>query len=346
MLLCDGYFDTYSAKTATGLILWCPDEIVAVIDAGTAGKTVGDVLGCAGSIPIVRAVAEAVKLGGKELVIGVANIGGVMVPGYAEKLIEAMKLGCDVTAGLHDILAEDPELAAIAAENGVKISDVRLVPPVSVGWNRARAVANRRVLSVGSDCNVGKMCTALALTREFTSRGEDAKFVATGQTGILIEGDGLCIDRAISDFSSGIAEKLVMDNADRDWLFIEGQGSIDHPSYSGVTLSLIHGTAPQAFIFCHVASRDGRRHDDGTPLLPLAESIMLNEIMSKPILPAKVVGVTLKTNDLDEESARREIEKTEDELGLPVTDPIRYGVSKIADALIEFFTANPCRSRQ
>ena len=179
MLLCEGHFNPESAKTATGLILWCPGEVVAVVDSQTAGKDVGEVLGYGKGIPIVADVAEAARLGANQLVIGVATVGGVMVPGYREKIVEAMRLGCDVVSGLHEILSEDPELAAIAEEQGVKIHDLRLVPRVDVGWNRARTVANRRVLAVGSDCVVGKKCTTLALTHEFTTSGLDAKFVAT-----------------------------------------------------------------------------------------------------------------------------------------------------------------------
>ena len=265
MVLCEGNLNAVYGKTATGLIIWCPDEVVALIDSQTAGRNVEDLIGFGEGIPIVPTLGEAVKLGGNQLVIGVATVGGVLVPGFREVIIEAIKLGCDVVSGLHEILSEDAELASLAEKHDVSIHDLRLVPEVPVGMNRARTVENRRVLSVGSDCVTGKMCTALALTREFKRRGLDAKFVATGQTGIMIEGDGLCIDRAISDFSSGIAEKLVLDNADRDWLFIEGQGSLDHPSYSGVTLSLLHGSVPQALVLCHVHSRSGRRHDEGSP---------------------------------------------------------------------------------
>ena len=341
MLLCEGHFGSEYAKTATGLSIWCPDEVVAVIDRETAGQKVEDLIGFGEGIPIVRTLEEAVKLGGTQLVIGVANVGGVLVPGYREVIVRAIKLGCDVVSGLHEILSEDAELVSLAEKHGVKIYDVRLVPKVPVGMNRARTVGNRRVLAVGTDCATGKKCTALVLTREFAGRGLDAKFVATGQTGIMIEGDGLCIDRAIGDFASGVAEKLVLDNADRDWLFIEGQGSLDHPSYSGVTLSLLHGTAPQALVLCHIGEHTGRRHDDGSPLMSVAENIRLHETVSTPILPTKVVGLSLMTRGLSEADAKREIRKLEDETGLPATDPLRFGVRNLADALIEFFDRRP-----
>jgi len=336
-LLCDGHLDADFGKTATGLLIWCPEEVVAVIDVEHAGKTVDAVFGFGRDIPIVATVAEAFKLGARELVVGVATIGGVLVPAYRAKIAEAVRLGCDVISGLHEMLADDPELSSLAAEHHVAIRDVRRVPSTPVGMNRARTIANRRVLTVGTDCATGKMCTALALTREFTSRERDAKFVATGQTGIMIEGDGLAIDRAVCDFASGIAEKLVLDNADRDWLFIEGQGSIDSACYSGVTLSLLHGTAPQALVLCHVGDHHARSHDDGAPLLPVAENIRLYETISTPVLPAKVVGLSLMTNGLNASSAREAITRLEAEHGLPATDPLRFGVANLTDALIEFF---------
>ncbi|HUV38201.1 MAG TPA: DUF1611 domain-containing protein [Planctomycetota bacterium] len=336
-LLCDGYFNPDFGKTATGLLIGCPDEVVAVIDADHAGKTVDAVFGFGRGIPVVATVAEAVKLGARQLVVAVATIGGVLVPGYRPKVLEAMRLGCDVLSGLHEMLSEDAEFAREAAARGVSIHDVRRLPPVPVGMNRARTVSNRRVLAVGSDCASGKMCTALALAREFTRRGRDAKFVATGQTGILIEGDGLAIDRAVCDFASGVAEKLVLDNAHRHWLFIEGQGSLDHPCYSGVTLSLLHGSAPQALVFCHPGDHLARRHDDGSPLLPLGDSIRLHETIAKSVLPAKVVGLSVITAGLDEAAARGELAELEDRHGLPATDPLRFGVDNLADALIHFF---------
>ena len=336
-LLCEGFLNAEYAKTATGLLIWCPDEIVAVIDSEYAGQTVDAVHGFGKDIPIVSSVPEAVTLGADQLVIGVANVGGVLVPGYREKIIDAIQRGCDVVSGLHVPLGADPMLASLAAEHGVRIYDVREVPAVPVGMNRARTVKNRRILAVGTDCATGKMCTVLALTRAFRQRGLDAKFVATGQTGIMIEGDGLSIDRAVCDFASGIAEKLVLDNADRDWLFIEGQGSLDNASYSGVTLSLLHGSAPQALILCHLGDHIDRKHDDGSPLLSVAENIRMHEMMSRPILPTKVVGLALVTAGLDDGAAGDAVRQLEDEHGVPATDPLRFGVDNLADALIEFF---------
>ena len=336
-LLCEGFFNAEYAKTATGLLIWCPDEVVAVIDSEYAGRTVDQLHGFGKDIPIVPSVGEAVALGAEQLVIGVANVGGVLVPGYRERIIEAIRLDCDVVSGLHVRLADDPTLASLAEEHMVHIYDVREVPEVPVGMNRARTVDNRRVLAVGSDCAAGKKCTALALARAFNAAGHDAKFVATGQTGIMIEGDGIAIDHAVCDFASGVAETLVLDNTGRDWLFIEGQGSLDNASYSGPALSLLHGCAPQALVFCHLADHFNRKHDDGSPLMPVAESIRMHEMMTAPILPAKVVGLSIVTAGIDDGAARDALRKFEDEHGLPATDPLRFGVDNLVDALVTFF---------
>lgn len=337
MLLCEGSFDSHNAKTATGPMKWCPQDVVAVIDSQTAGRNPVDIVGFGQGIPIVSTLQEAIALGGNQLVIGVANLGGVLTPGYRPIIVQALKRGCDVACGLHDILSDDPELVALARKHRVAIYDLRLVPAVPCATNQARKLPNHRILAVGTDCNVGKMFATLSLTEEFKKRGCDAVFAATGQTGILISGFGYCIDRAISDFAAGIAERLALDTAHHQWVFIEGQGSIDHPSYSGVTLSLLHGTAPQALILCHVHSREGRRHDEGSALMPLKDLVFLYETMSKPILPAKVVGISVITRGLSEAEARAELKDIEDKLGLPATDPLRFGVTALADAVQAFY---------
>ncbi len=339
MLLCEGHLDPHDAKTAIGLLIWCPEDVVAVVDSRTAGQELKKRTGFGRGIPIVPTVAEAVRLGANQMVIGVANPGGVLVPGYREKIIEAIRLGCDIVNGLHEILSDDHELAMLAAEHDVTLYDLRLVPEVPVGSNRARRLPNRRVLTVGSDCNVGKMCTTLTIHREMAHRSLDAKFVPTGQTGIMIAGDGYCIDRAICDFTSGLAEKLVLDAADHEWLLIEGQGSIDHPAYSGVTLSLLHGTAPQALVLCHTCRRTQRRHDDGSPVQPLKDLVSLYETIARPIQPTRVVGLGLNTRGLTEPEARDAVRRAEDETGLPATDPLRFGAGNLCDALVAHFDA-------
>jgi uncharacterized NAD-dependent epimerase/dehydratase family protein len=337
MLLCEGSFDSHNAKTATGPLKWCRQDIVAVIDSQTAGRDPVDIVGFGHGVPIVATLDEAIALGGNQLVIGVANIGGVLPPKFRPVIVEALKRGCDVACGLHEILSDDPKLVELAKKHQATIYDLRLVPDVPCATNQARKLPNKRILAVGTDCNVGKMFATLALTEEFKRRGLDAVFAATGQTGILISGYGYAIDRAISDFAAGIAERLMLDTASHEYVFVEGQGSIDHPSYSGVTLSLLHGTAPQAMVLCHVHSRSGRRHDEGSPLMPLDELRDLYETMAKPILPAKVVGVSVVTRGLSEADARKELSGIEDKLGLPATDPVRFGIKNVADAVQTFF---------
>jgi len=337
-LLCEGKLGTEYAKTATGVLIWCPQDVVAVIDSTRAGQDLERIVGFGRGIPIVADMAGAVRRGANQLVIGVATLGGVLGPELRPLIAEAMRLGCDVVNGLHEMLSSDAELAALAARHGVRIFDLRAVPDdIPCSLNRAKQVPNKRILTVGADCAVGKMCTSLALVREFSRRGLDARFIPTGQTGIMIAGDGLCIDRAISDFAAGAAEKIVLDQARHEWLFIEGQGSIDHVSYSGVTLSLLHGSAPQALVLCALHSRSGRVHDDGSPLLPLKELVGLYETISCPVLPATVVGVSINTFGLAEADAREELRRVERDVGLPTTDPLRFGVENLTGALLSFF---------
>ena len=335
MLLCEGNLDVHTAKTATGVLLYCPEEVVAVIDRETAGRTLTDVIDMDRDVPIVSTVAEGIALGGRQLVIGVANVGGTLLPRFRPHIAEALKQGIDVVSGLHQMLDEDEEFIGLAKASGARMVELRRVPAMPCGTNLARKLPNHRVLTVGSDCNVGKMCTSLELARQARERGMDAVFAATGQTGMLIAGSGYCIDRAICDFASGVAEKLVLERAEHDYVFIEGQGSLDHPSFSGVTLSLMHGSAPQSMIMCHASDRRDRRHEDGSVLMPLAELIALHEQMSRPILPGKVVGVSIFTHTLDEGAARDELARVSDQTGLPATDPVRFGAGVLLDAIVE-----------
>lgn len=335
MLLCEGSLDVYTSKTATGVLIYCPDDVVAVIDRDNAGRTLKDAIGLDRDVPIISTVTEGIALGGNQLIIGVANTGGTLLPNFRGHIVEALKAGVAVVSGLHEMLDEDEEFVALAEASGAMIHELRRVPEAPCGSNLASKLYNQRILTVGSDCNVGKMCTSLELTRQAQERGLDASFAATGQTGILIAGSGYCIDRAISDFTSGIVEKLMLERAGHDYVFIEGQGSLDHAAYSGVTLSLLHGSAPQAMIMCHAYDRLGRRHDDGNVLLPLVELIEMHEMMSRPILPSKVVGVSIFTRGLDEQAARDELARVSDQTGLPTTDPVRFGAGVLLDAILE-----------
>jgi uncharacterized NAD-dependent epimerase/dehydratase family protein len=240
-------------------------------------------------------------------------------------------------------LADDPQLSAAAAQAGIDIWDVRRAPETHrVADTRAHHVPATVVLSVGSDCNVGKMSTMLEIDAAARSRGRRSVFVPTGQTGILIAGWGVALDEVISDFTAGAAEDLVMEAAKEasargDLILVEGQGSLVHPGYSGVTLSLMHGSAPDAMILCHQAGRAAIRRYT-LPIPPLAELVQLYEYVMRPVKPAKVVGVALNTFGMAEDAARAAVERAAAETGLPATDPVRYGVDTLLDAIEHYST--------
>ncbi|MGH7725100.1 MAG: DUF1611 domain-containing protein, partial [Candidatus Eiseniibacteriota bacterium] len=237
--------------------------------------------------------------------------------------------------GLHSFLADDPELAARARALGIRLVDLRAVPPeLPVAAGRAREVAAHVTLTVGSDCNVGKMTAAWEVHRSLLARGERSAFVATGQTGILLAGRGLAVDRMIADFIAGAAEALVLEAATgSDWVIVEGQGSLLHPGYSGVTLGLVHGSLPQSMILCHQATRTRIRVGE-VPIAPLVELVRRYEDALAPIRSGKVIGVALNTFDLPEVEARAALARAQQETGLPATDPVRFGPEPLTDALL------------
>jgi uncharacterized NAD-dependent epimerase/dehydratase family protein len=332
--LAPGVFATRSAKTAHGVIAYSQDRTVAVIDPSQAGKRVRDAVPYLKSdAPIVTSLDEALAFTPTSLLIGTAPQGGALPPAWRATVLAAINAKLEIVSGLHEELANDPEFRAAAERNGTRIWDVRTPPPVPLFSGAAWRVEPRVVLTVGSDCAVGKMTVSLELTRAACDRGERARFVATGQTGIMIAGDGIAVDRVISDFAPGAAERLVVDNAPgASLLFIEGQGGINHPAYAPVTLSLLYGSAPDALILVHVASRT---HIDGygTPILSYRHLIRTYEALCATVKPAKVVGIALNTGDLDEAAARSAIERAKSETGLPVDDVVRYGPHALYDAV-------------
>ncbi|HEV2124416.1 MAG TPA: DUF1611 domain-containing protein [Chloroflexota bacterium] len=348
IVLADGAFDLLEAKTAVGVIRYGRDETVAVVDRTHTGKTAADVVGIGKGIPIVASVADALRAApsANTLLLGTAPRGGVLPDPWRAQIVQAMEAGLDVASGLHFFLADDPQFAAAAKRTGVDIWDVRRVPEAHrVADTRAHQVHATVVLTVGSDCNVGKMSTSLELDAAARQRGRKSTFVPTGQTGILIAGWGVSIDEVISDFTAGAAEDLVMEAAKEcpsrgDLILVEGQGSLVHPGYSGVTLSLIHGAAPDAMILCHQAGRTQIRRYT-VPIPPLHQLVQMHEWITAPIKPAKVVGISINTFGLSEPDARAAIDAAACETGLPATDPVRYGVSTLLDAVDRFSATMP-----
>ena len=336
LMLTEGQLNVYDAKMAVAVIRYRREEAVAVLDSTRAGQRLEDIIGVGWGVPIVGSVAEGLKYGPTALLIGIAPAGGGLPPAWRAVVREAIEAGLNVISGLHTFLGDDPEFAALAQKHGVEVWDVRRVPDdIPVATRRAASVSALRVLTVGSDCCVGKMVTALELTKGAQRRGWDAEFVATGQIGIVISGGGLVVDRVIADFCAGACERLVLERAARQVLFVEGQGSLVHPSYSGVTLSLLHGTAPQVLVLCHEAGREVVQ-EHTVRVLSLPRLIELHERMADPVFPSRVVGVSLMCYTMDEVEAERAVAEAERETGLPATDPVRFGVEKLLDQLESF----------
>ena len=338
LIIADGEFSPMTSKTANSVIRYLPERVVGVVDRVNAGKTVQDVLGFGGAIPVLGSMEEGLLLQPSAVLIGIAPAGGRLPDEWRSWLADALDAGCDLWSGLHTFLSDDPLLAERARANGRRILDVRRPPahlPVAMGL--ARLVEPRVVLTVGTDCNVGKMTGQLQLVRGLQERGLRTKFVATGQTGIFIEGWGTAVDAVVADFIAGAAEELVLKGApDSDILLVEGQGSINHPGYSGVTLGLLHGSCPDALILCHQASREYIGEYRGEPWLripPLNDYIRMYELIGSAVHPTRVIGICLNTYDLTDSEARAACETASRETGLPCTDPVRFDPAPLLDAI-------------
>jgi len=345
-ILAEGAFTWRTAKTATGVIRYGKDPVVAVIDSTHTGKDVSQALDAhiGIGIPMVQDIHEALTYKPDTLMIGIAPVGGALPSSWRWQLLTAIEAGLDIISGLHFFISDDEELRAAAEKYSVTIWDVRRPPDK----NRVAELIPHRpgshtILMVGSDCAVGKMTVALELDREANNRGLNSAFVATGQTGIMISGNGLPVDRIISDFVAGMVEEMVIDFTNKhDWIFVEGQGALNHPGYSPVTLGLIHGSMPEAMIFCHKAGTteiEGYNHC----LFPsLNRMIQHNEdtvSWVRPEQPCKVVGLAVMTFGLNEQEARDTLKQAEDETGLPATDVLRFGANVLMDALSKHFAS-------
>lgn len=280
-------------------------------------------------------IADAVAAGCKTMVIGVANRGGMISQAWKEVLIEALDAGMDLASGLHNLLRDEADLVAAAERNGRTLHDVR-VPTVEYPIANGKKRTGKRCLAVGTDCSVGKMYTAMAMDREMQERGMKSTFRATGQTGILIEGDGVPLDAVIADFMAGSVEWLTPDNDPDHWDLIEGQGSLFHVSYSGVTMALVHGGQPDALILCHEPTRS---HMRGLPdyqqpsLATLRDTALPLAQVGNP--DCKVVGISINTQHMSEEDANAYLAEVEADMGLPTVDPFRHGPGRLIDALAE-----------
>jgi uncharacterized NAD-dependent epimerase/dehydratase family protein len=337
VILTEGQFSFHNAKTAFGVIRYGPDPVVAVLDSSIAGRNVSEWLP-GRDIPAVATLDEALALPKPPtaLLIGIAPTGGRLPDSWRATILAAIGAALDVLSGLHTMLGDDPEFAAAARAIGVEIVDYRRPPSrMETAVGRPHGPGKRVILTVGTDCGIGKMSVALELRRAAVAAGRSASFVPTGQTGMMIEGWGVAVDRVISDFVQGTCEWLVEQGEARgDWVFVEGQGSIDHPAYSSVTLGLIHGTTPHAMVLVHKPGLVEHDFDHlpgcGFPIKPLPGFIAAHEQIAGLVAPSRVVAVAVNTSLIDDEAeARREIERTARETGLPCDDPVRFGPERL-----------------
>lgn len=315
--------DMLAAKVAIGIKQWHPEYCIGQFRLADCHADCG--------VPDMS-IAAAKEAGAKTLVIGVANRGGIISEKWISVLKEALEAGMDLAAGLHNCLNDVPELKTLADKLGRSLFDVRRPTqdfPVASGKKRS----GKRLLPVGTDCSCGKMYTALAIEKELLARGQKATFRATGQTGILVSGAGVCMDSVVSDFVAGAVEVLAPANDADHWDLIEGQGSLFHPSFAGVTTAIIHGAQPDALVLCHEPTRTTMRGVDYPPP-DLAECMALNLTMAKLTNPdAKFVGIAVNTSKLSEVEAIRYLADLEEKYGLPTVDPVRQGVGRICDQL-------------
>lgn len=334
VLLTWGYSNPRTAKTAAGLLRYCPTECVAVFDPDNAGRTSQEFLEAGGQTPIIAQLDEAPSA--NTLVMGIAPPGGRIPQAWRTVLLQAIHRGMNLLSGLHDFLSDDPELSVAAAKRGVSITDVRK--------NNFRQIAKRtglnpnclRVHTVGHDCSIGKMVVSLEVTNGLKKRGVDAKFVATGQTGIMVEGSGLPLDCIVADFVSGGAEHLVLENQHHEVILVEGQGSLVHPSYSGVTLSLLHGCLPHALILGFEAGRDVVGGMEHVPLPKLSKVRELFETMASIHQSCETIGIAMNGRHVSPPEASEIARRVAAELHLPVVDVIRDGPERLVDAVEHF----------
>jgi len=331
-ILAHGKFPA-DAKTAVGVLRYSDDEVVAVLDRTRAGERVSDHLPEVQDAPIVEGMSAVDDC--DALLVGIAPIGGGFDDSWRPDVRTAIERGCDVVAGLHELLADDEAFARLADEHDAALRDVREPPDdLTVASGTAGDVDAHVVLTVGTDCSSGKMTGAFELRNEARRHGLDARVVPTGQTGIMIAGWGIAIDRVVADFAAGATERLVERAGDHDVLFVEGQGALAHPAYSGVTASILHGAQPDSLVLCHVAGQSQVGGYESFHLPDPAAYASLYEAVADPVSGAAVDAGFLNTSSLGPAAAATAVESAQAELGVPVTDPIRDGVGATLGAVL------------
>ncbi|MCK9410273.1 MAG: DUF1611 domain-containing protein [Bacteriovoracaceae bacterium] len=338
LALAEGRFSPLKSKTANAALIYTPGDTVAIIDSTKAGKTAQDVLGYGGDVPVVASVEEGIQYQPTHLLIGIAPTGGRLPEVWREWIKTAIRNNMHILSGLHTLLSDDEEFAKLALEHSVTITDWRKIPleyeVVSKGSYRTRKA--KTILTVGADCNIGKMTTMLQVYNTFLKRGLKSDFIGTGQTGIMISGKGIAVDAVISDYIAGSIEKCIdASNAEGyEYIFVEGQGALTHQGYSGVTFGLMHGTMPDAMIMCVQPTRT--RDDYDLPLPDLNKLIKMHEQAIEFFHPTKVVGIGINSIGLTDDQSRLEAKRLEDLTGLPAVDTFRFGGELLADTLLKY----------
>ena len=316
--------DPLSIKMAKSAADWSPEMCVGEYSLPGCSVTTG--------LPAMT-IEEGAQQGAKAFVLGFANSGGVLDPSLVASIITALEAGMDIINGLHDKLADIPEVAEKAQALGRRLIDIRH-PTTKFKTGTGVKRPGKRLLTVGTDCSVGKMYTTLSLARGMQSQGMNATFRASGQSGILVAGEGVAVDCVVSDFISGSVEALCPANDDDHWDLIEGQGSLYHPAFAGVSLGLLHGSQPDALVICHALNRDHMRALPGRPLPSLEQVIEMNLTAARITNPdVKVIGVSVNTSSVSEDEALVYCKSVTEQLGLPCVDPIRHGVGALVEAL-------------
>ena len=322
--------DPHYAKTARGVMRYRRDDVVAMLDSKRAGQSED-------GVPIVGTVDEALAFEPNTALVGVVTQGGRFPGDWQELLKSCVSHGLDLENGLHVRLRDIPGLSELAAKHGAELRDLREPPPdLSTATGENLEVDATIVLTVGSDCAIGKMTAICELDLESRRRGLKSVFVPTGQTGVAIAGWGISVDAVVSDFLAGAAERLVVEGGKRgDLLWVEGQGAILHPIYSGVTVGLMHGSAPHLYVLCHEVGRTVVEGDPTeSPIPSLSELVDLHERMSLKLRPAKVAAIALNTSFVSADEAKEAIAAAEEETGLPADDPVRFGAERLLDAVL------------
>lgn len=338
LILAEGKFSPLKSKTANGAIVYLPDQVVAVIDSTKAGMTSQQVLGYGGGIPVIQSLEEGLKFNPTHLLIGIAPSGGRLPEDWRETIRRTLRARLHILSGLHTILTDDAEFVQLARECGVEITDYRKIPPEAevVARGAFREWKSKIILTVGTDCNIGKMTTILEVHKDLLKRGLKSDFVATGQTGILIQGRGIAVDSIISDYIAGAVEREIDRSVKEgyDYIFVEGQGALTHMGYSGVTLGLMHGTMPDAMILCHQPTRI--KDDYGFTLPDLRRIARMHEKLIGFYKKTKVVGIGINSIGLSDKESQEIAATITQETGLPAIDAFRFGPQPLTDTLLAY----------